>query len=113
MRQLNFTIIFIITLALVMFALQNTTSAPIQVFPNAKLEAPIAVELILAMGLGAVVAWLFSVWSGMQRMIDMRTKNQQIQNLQEQVTELSVEVEQRKRLSQAIDVEVEDKTKEA
>ena len=114
MRQLNFVVFFIVALALVLFSLQNTSPAPIQIIPQLKVDAPISVELILAMGLGAVLAWIFSVWSGLQKSIDMRNKNVQIQNLQETVQNLSVEIEERKRLvsASAIDVEIdEDKSK--
>ena len=114
MRQLNFVVIFIVALALVLFSLENTATASIQIIPDLKVAAPIAVELILAMGLGAVLAWIFSVWSGLQKSIDMRNKNVQIQNLQETVQNLSVEIEERKRLvsASAIDVEIdEDKSK--
>ena len=113
MRQLNFVVIFIVTLALVLFALENTASAPIQIIPQLKVSAPISVELILAMGLGAVIAWIFSVWSGLQKMIEMRNQNIQIQNLKETVENLTIEIEERKRLvsASAIDVEIdEDKT---
>ncbi len=114
MRQLNFVVIFIVTLALVLFALENTASAPIQIIPQLKVAAPISVELILAMGLGAVIAWVFSVWSGLQKSIEMRNQNMQIQNLKETVENLTVEIEERKRLvsASAIDVEIdEDKSK--
>ncbi len=114
MRQINFVVFFIVALALVLFSLQNTALAPIQIIPQLTVAAPISVELILAMGLGAVLAWIFSVWSGLQKSIDMRNKNVQIQNLQETVQNLSVEIEERKRLvsASAIDVEIdEDKSK--
>lgn len=114
MRQINFVVFFIVALALVLFALENTSAASIQIIPQVKVAAPISVELILAMGLGGVLAWIFSVWSGLQKSIDMRNKNVQIQNLQETVQNLSVEIEERKRLvsATAIDVEIdEDKSK--
>ena len=114
MRQLNFVVFFIVALALVLFALENTSPASIQIIPQLKVAAPISVELILAMALGAVLAWIFSVWSGLQKSIEMRNKNVQIQNLQETVQNLSVEIEERKRLvsASAIDVEIdEDKSK--
>ncbi len=114
MRQLNFIVIFIVVLALVLFSLENTAPSSIQIIPNLKVEAPIAVELILAMGLGAVLAWIFSVWSALQKTIEMRNKNIQIQNLQETVQNMSNEIEERKRLvsASAIDVEIdEDKSK--
>jgi putative membrane protein len=113
-RQLNFVVIFIVVLALVLFALENTSPASIQIIPPLKVAAPISVELILAMGLGAVLAWIFSVWSGLQKSIEMRNQNVQIQNLQETVQNLTVEIEERKRLvsASAIDVEIdEDKSR--
>ena len=114
MRQLNFIVIFAVVLALVLFSLENTAPAAIQIIPKLTVEAPIAVELILAMGLGAVLAWIFSVWSGLQKTIEMRNKNIQIQNLQETVQNMSNEIEERKRLvsASAIDVEIdEDRSK--
>jgi uncharacterized integral membrane protein len=112
-KQVNFLIIFILILTLALFTLENTTPATINLFRGAKVEVPIAVELILAMGIGAILAWLFSVWAGMQNMVEFHNKNAQIQNLQEQVSGLTVEIEERKRLmsASAIDVEVEEKTK--
>ncbi len=113
MKQINFFVIFVIILALALFTLENTTPATINLYQGSKIEIPIAVELIMAMGIGAVLAWIFSAWAGMQNMVEFHQKNSQIQNLQEQVSELSVEIDDRKRLmaASAIDVEVEDKTK--
>ena len=114
MRQLNFIVIFVVALALVLFALENTSPTTIQIIPQITVSAPISVELILAMGLGAMLAWIFSVWTGLQKSIGMRNKNVQIQNLQETVQNLSVEIEERKRLvsASAIDVEIdEDRSK--
>ncbi len=115
MRQINFAAIFALILALVLFTLENTHSAIVQVLPNWKLEAPIAVELIVAMGLGAVLAWLFSIWSALQSAIELSNKNRQISKLQEKLSSISAELEERKRLVSAstIDVEVEEKTKDA
>jgi uncharacterized integral membrane protein len=113
-RQLNFVVIFTVVLALVLFALENTSPVSIQIIPQLKVVAPISVELILAMGLGAILAWFFSVWSGLQKTIELRSQNVKIQNLQETVQNLSSEIEERKRLvsASAIDVEIdEDKSK--
>ena len=113
-RQLNFVVVFSFALALVLFSLQNTSPVSIQIIPQLKVEAPISVELILAMGLGAVLAWFFSIWASLQKSIEMRNKNVQIQKLQENVESLGIEIEERKRLvsASAIDVEIdEDKSK--
>lgn len=115
MRQINFAAMFAFVLALVLFALENTQPAVIQILPNWKLEAPIAVELIVAMGSGAVLAWLFSIWSSLQAAIELSNKNRQISNLQEKLNSISAELEERKRLvaASAIDVEVEEKSKDS
>jgi lipopolysaccharide assembly protein A len=114
MRQVNFLVIFIVVLALVLFSLENSTPATIQIFPGAKIVNPIAVEIILSMGIGAVLAWLFNFWSTLQNLMELSNKNAQIQNLQEKVGGLSAEIEERKRLvsASAIDVEVEDKPRQ-
>jgi uncharacterized integral membrane protein len=115
-RQLNFVVVFSFALALVLFSLQNTSPVSIQIIPQLKVEAPISVELILAMGLGAVLAWFFSIWASLQKSIEMRNKNVQIQKLQENVESLGIEIEERKRLvsASAIDVEIdEDKSKQS
>jgi len=115
MRQINFAAIFVLVFALVLFALENTQPAVIQVLPNWQLEAPIAVELIVAMGAGAILAWLFSIWSGLQSAIEFSNKNRQISTLQEKLNNMTAEIEERKRLvaASAIDVEVEDKSKDS
>ncbi|MBD2104905.1 lipopolysaccharide assembly protein LapA domain-containing protein [Leptolyngbya sp. FACHB-261] len=110
MRQINFVLIFVIALALVLFSLENTELASIQLTDRLQLQAPIAVELILAMGLGAVLAWLFSVWGRLQRLMALREKNNQIQQLQQQVQQLEVAVQEQRQLppapsSEAIDAE--------
>jgi len=113
-KQINFLVFFIFTLLLVLFALENTNGAVIQVIPGLEVEAPLSVELILAMGIGATVAWLFSVWTGVQTFVAGLRKTKQIQTLQRQVSELSIQVDERNKVltsSPAIDVEVEEKSK--
>jgi lipopolysaccharide assembly protein A len=114
MRQVNFLVIFIVVLSLVLFSLENTGPATIQILPKMKIEAPIAVEIILSMGLGAVIAWLFNFWSSLQSLMELSNKNAQIQTLQEKVGGLTAEIDERKRLvsASAIDVEVEDKPRQ-
>lgn len=113
MRQINFAVIFVMVLALVLFSLENTSSVSIQLLPTLKYEAPLAIELIVAMGIGAVLAWLFSLWSSLQSALELRNKNRQISNLQEKVSTLAAQIEERKQLvaASAIDVEVEEKAK--
>ncbi len=123
MKQINFFVLFLFVMVLVLFALENTTTTTIQVIPGTVFEAPLCIELIASMGIGAVIAWLFSVWTGVQNSIAGLGKNKQIQNLKRQVTELSIQIEDRNKIlvssapssnlssTAVIDVESEDKTK--
>ncbi|PLS67749.1 MAG: DUF1049 domain-containing protein [Cyanobacteria bacterium M5B4] len=112
MRQLSFLFIFGVLLLLVMFAMKNPDPATILIYKDIKLEAPIAIEMILAMGVGAFLAWIFAFWSGIQESVSMSSKERQIKALQKKVEELSVQAEkQQLMLESAIDVEVEEKTK--
>jgi len=112
MRQINFLVIFAAVMVLAIFALENPDAAVVKILPNLQLEAPIAIEIIGSMGIGATLAWLFSVWAGAQKAIALGTKEKQIQNLQKQVNEFHVKAEEKQRLmaASAIDVEVEEKT---
>ncbi|XGV98827.1 MAG: lipopolysaccharide assembly protein LapA domain-containing protein [Leptolyngbya sp. BL-A-14] len=102
MRQINFVIIFVICLALVLFGIENTDPAVIRVAQGIELQAPLAIELIMAMGIGAVMAWVFSVWTQLQRVIDTRkdlkVRDIRIQELEENVERYKAEIEEQQRL---------------
>lgn len=97
MRQVNFVLIFVICLALVLFALENTEPATIKIIQNVQVQAPLAVELILAMGIGAMMAWVFSVWSQVQQVMQVRQEVQmrelRIQQLEEDLERYKVDVQ--------------------
>ncbi|AFZ19484.1 LapA family protein [Allocoleopsis franciscana] len=101
MRQINFLIIFAMCLALVLFSLENTEPAVIRIVNGVQVQAPIAIELILAMGLGAILAWLFSIWTRLQQQLQslkakrqIRSKEEQIEKLEQDVERYKAEVEQ-------------------
>ncbi|HEY9876005.1 MAG TPA: LapA family protein [Candidatus Obscuribacterales bacterium] len=101
MRQINFLIIFAVCLALVLFSLENTEPASIQIVQGFQVQAPLCIELILAMGVGAVLAWFFSIWTRLQRMLasreelrQRRDKDQRIQELEQDVERYKTEIEQ-------------------
>jgi uncharacterized membrane protein YciS (DUF1049 family) len=101
MRQINFLIIFALCLALVLFSLENTEPAVIRIVNGVQVQAPIAIELILAMGLGAILAWLFSIWTRLQQQLQsfkakrqIRSKEEQIQKLEQDVERYKAEIEQ-------------------
>ncbi len=102
MKPINFLLIFLVCLALVIFSLQNTQLTTIKLIKGIELEAPLSVELVIATGLGAVLAWLFNLWSRMQNTItsfgqmrEIRSRNKRIQELQEDVERYEEELKQR------------------
>ena len=105
MRQINFVVIFVISLALVLFSLENTETATIHILGTTEITAPLAVELIVAMGIGAVFAWIFSVWASVQKLIALKAEQEQveaqqvrIQELEEDLTRYKTELEVQQKL---------------
>jgi uncharacterized integral membrane protein len=102
MRQINFTVIFVVCLALVLFGIENTDPATIRLIEGVQLQAPLSVELIVAAGLGAVLAWVFSVWTQVQRTLEvgreLRTRDTRIEELEQDVQRYKVELEEQQRL---------------
>jgi hypothetical protein len=102
MRQVNFSLIFVICLALVLFGIENTELVGIKVIEGVELKAPLSIELILAMGIGAVLAWVFSVWvhlqSGLESRQVLEEKNEQIEVLQADLERYKAEIEEQQRL---------------
>ncbi|MEG3897455.1 MULTISPECIES: LapA family protein [unclassified Microcoleus] len=96
MRALNFFFIFLICLALVFFSIENTQPTAIQVIKGVQVKAPLCVELIMATGLGAVLAWLFSLWSRMQRTLASRQEIRQVREKQQRIQELEQDIERYK-----------------
>ena len=98
MRQINFLLIFVFCLALVLFSLENTEMATIQMVPDVKVQAPLAVELILAMGVGAVLAWVFSMWMRLQRLLvsrqEIRQREARIQELERNIEQYKAEIQE-------------------
>ena len=108
MKAINFLLIFLVCLALVIFSLQNTQLTTIKIIEGIELKAPLSVELVIATGLGAILAWLFNLWSRMQHTIgnigqmrEIRSRNKRIQELQEDVERYEEELKQRASLPTA------------
>ncbi|MEO0458241.1 MAG: LapA family protein [Cyanobacteria bacterium P01_A01_bin.114] len=100
MRQVNFVVIFVICLALVLFGIENTDPATIHVIKGVDFQAPLSIELIISMGIGAVLAWVFSVWVQVQGYFNVNPQVEQrelkIQQLEEDVERYRVELEDQK-----------------
>ena len=102
MRQVNFLIIFVICLALVLFGIENTEPAVIHLVRNLQFQAPLSIELILSAGIGAVLAWVFSVWSQVQRSVEVRKEvtvhEDRIHELEDNLERYKAELEEQQRL---------------
>lgn len=102
MRQVNFLIIFVICLALVLFGIENTEPVVIRVIEGVQVQAPLSIELILAMGIGAVLAWVFSVWTQLQRMVgtrkELQVREERIDELEQDVERYKAEIQEQQRL---------------
>ena len=100
MRQVNFVVIFVICLALVLFGIENTDPTVIHVVRGVDLQAPLCIELIGAMGIGAVLAWVFSVWIQVQNYLDkgqaVQQRDQRIEELEQNIERYRVELEEQK-----------------
>jgi uncharacterized integral membrane protein len=112
MKQINFVVIFVIALALVIFGIENTEPVIIHIARGLDVEAPLCVELILAMGIGAVFAWVFSVWAQVQGYFSvgkqMEQRELRIQQLEQDVERYRVELEEQSLLLPASQAEVGD-----
>ena len=97
MRQVNFAIIFTFCLAFALFSIENTELGTIHLIPGVEVQAPISVELLIALGLGGVLAWLFSVWTHLERLVwsgqKVRQKNARIQELECKIEEYQAQVQ--------------------
>ena len=98
MKQINFVVIFVIALALVLFGIENTEPVLIHIARGLDIEAPLCVELIMAMGVGAVLAWVFSVWAQVQSYVavgqEVKQRELRIQELEKDVDRYRVELEE-------------------
>ncbi len=92
MRQLNFFIIFVFCLAIALFAQENVEVIAIQLLPGVSVRIPLAIELLLTMGLGAGIAWLFAVWTNWQQQTVMQQQIEELQNQRQRIATLEAEV---------------------
>ncbi|NES17743.1 MAG: LapA family protein [Symploca sp. SIO3E6] len=100
MRQINFLVIFILCLVVGIFSLQNTQSVTVQIVRGIQIEAPLAIDLLIAAWFGAIFAWLFSIWVRLQHKLvafgfnlRLRSKDKKIEQLEKNVEHYKVELE--------------------
>lgn len=103
MRAINFLTLFAVCLALVLFSIENTEPVVVKVVKGVDIQAPLCVELIVAMGLGATLAWVFSLWTRLQRLLEsrptirqLRDKESHIQELEKDIAQYKAEIEEQR-----------------
>lgn len=113
MRQLNFLMIFLICLGVVLFALENHQFITIKIIPGVTVQTPLSVALLLAIGLGAVIAWVYSLWTRFLQMLQnwpqrrqVRQKEVKIQALEQDIERYKAELETQNYLPAAQTAEV-------
>lgn len=92
-QQINFSIIFVFGLALIIFSLENTEPATVKLVEGVQVQAPLSVELILAMGVGALLAWIFSVWSRLQDLLVSRKGVKAVRERDMRIEQLEQDIE--------------------
>ena len=88
MRPLTFFWIFLVCLGLGFFSLQNPQTATISLVKGIEWEAPLSLELIIAMGVGALLAWLYSLWSKLLRIVSNRESSRKLRQQEKRIQEL-------------------------
>ncbi|AFY37588.1 hypothetical protein Lepto7376_1232 [[Leptolyngbya] sp. PCC 7376] len=98
MRQLNFLLFFALCLGLALFSIENTQTAAINLIPGMQIEAPLSIELLVAVGTGAMMAWIFSLWDQLQRQIDswkaqreLKQQSRKIEELEQTLADLKLD----------------------
>lgn len=119
MQPLNFLLIFTVILGLVFFSLQNPAPVAVALTADLQISAPLCIVLIISMGVGAFLAWVFSTLAGLQRLLSQRQEQHlrrrqeaQIRELQQQLQDYQLQLEERLRLPPAgADLSFADSTK--
>jgi putative membrane protein len=101
MRLFNYLIFFSALLGVALFAMQNANPVTITFAPGVSIESPLVIELLASAGIGAALAWIYSLWMRLQFSLEAREKNRQLQEkevaiseLKEMVVELEAKVKQ-------------------
>jgi putative membrane protein len=105
MRQLNFILIFALCLAIALFSIENVQFVTIRVVPGLDIQAPLAIALILTLGVGAAIAWMFGLWHRLHQQLayhkvakEVKEKTQRIEVLEQEIKGVQAELEQQKLL---------------
>ncbi|MEO0948419.1 MAG: LapA family protein [Cyanobacteria bacterium J06641_5] len=93
MRLFNLAIIFALCLAMMVFSLENSDPVTIELLPDQKATLPLSVALLMAAGLGSVLAWLFFMWSRFLHQLSSRRDRKEVRERDKQIANLSEDLE--------------------
>ena len=94
MRQLNLIGIFALCFAFGMFSIRNADPVSLELLPGFELEAPLSLELFLAMSVGVVLAWAIGLWGGIQNVFARFKSSQQLKQRDKRIAELEATLSQ-------------------
>lgn len=94
MRLINSVFVFVFCLLMVLFSVENTQTATIQIVEGIQFEAPVALELFVAMGIGAGLAWLFGIWTRLLQWLPAQKNARKVRKQEARIQELEQDVEQ-------------------
>lgn len=102
MKQIDLVMIFALVIVAVLFGMQNSDPVTVSFVPGLlQVQAPLVIELLFAAGVGAVFAWIYSLWRGVEfglvarkKSRDLEAKQQFIEELQKAVQEMETKLKQ-------------------
>lgn len=93
LRPLNFLLIFAVCLAIALFSIENVQPVTIRLVPGLDFQAPLSITLILALGVGSTIAWLFGLWNRLQQQLAYRKVAKEVKEKNKRIEALEQELE--------------------
>lgn len=93
MRLFNLAILFALCLAIMVFSLQNSDTVTIVLLPGQKATLPLSIALLMAAGVGSVLAWLFVMWSRFLRQLSTRGERKEVRDRDKQIANLTQDLD--------------------
>ncbi len=95
MKQIDLVMIFALVIVSVLFGMQNSDPVMVSFVPGlVQVQAPLVIELLFAAGVGAVFAWIYSLWRGVEFGLVARKKSRDLQEKQQFIEELQKAVQE-------------------
>lgn len=93
LRPFNFLLIFTVCLAIALFSIENVQLVDIRLVPGVEFQAPLSITLILALGVGSAIAWLFGLWNRLQQQLAYRKVAKEVKEKNKRIEALEQEIE--------------------